>query len=202
MSAALLAFALASLLIELTPGPNMAYLAILAADRGRLPGLAAVAGVALGLTLLGLLAISGLGTLVLDHAWLYQALRWAGVAYLVYLAWEAWTDSRKPIEVPDPFAGSWRFFRRGLVTNLLNPKAALFYITIMPGFLPEATLGNALLFGTVYVSVATLVHAGVVLLAGTVQPLLTIDRRRRQMGTIFALLLLAVALWVALTTAR
>ncbi|MBE7733115.1 LysE family translocator [Devosia faecipullorum] len=201
MSAALLAFALASLLIELTPGPNMAYLAILAADRGRLPGLAAVAGVALGLILLGFLAVSGLGTLVLDHAWLYQALRWAGVAYLVYLAWEAWTDSRKPIEAPDPLAGSWRFFRRGLVTNLLNPKAALFYITIMPGFLPEARLGNALLFGAVYVLIATLVHAGVVLLAGTVQPLLTIDHRRRQMGTIFAFLLLAVALWVAFTTA-
>lgn len=74
MTTALLSFALASFLIELTPGPNMAYLANLAADRGRRPGFAAVAGVALGLALLGLLAIFGLGTLVMDKPWLYQTL--------------------------------------------------------------------------------------------------------------------------------
>ena len=201
MSAALLSFALASLLIELTPGPNMAYLAILAADRGRWSGLAAVGGVALGLTLLGLLAIFGLGALVLEQPWLYQILRWTGVAYHRYLAWEAWSDTRKPIEAIDEQAGAWRFFRRGLITNLLNPKAALFYVTVMPGFLTTTTVREALLFGAVYVGVATAVHAGVVLLAGSVQPLLTVPRRRRVMGLVFALLLVGVALWVAYSTA-
>jgi len=201
MSAALLAFALASLLIELTPGPNMAYLAVLAADRGRLAGLAAVAGVALGLAGLGLLAVFGLGTLVLEQPWLYQSLRWTGVAYLLYLAWEAWRDSRKPIDALDPNEGARRFFLRGLITNLLNPKAALFYVTVMPGFLSTATAREALLFGTVYVVVATLVHMGVVLLAGTVQPLLTSPARRRVMGAVFAILLVGVAGWVAYSTA-
>lgn len=201
MSAALLAFALASLLIELTPGPNMAYLAVLAADRGRLAGLAAVAGVALGLAGLGLLAVFGLGTLVLEQPWLYQSLRWTGVAYLLYLAWEAWRDSRKPIDALDPNEGTRRFFLRGLITNLLNPKAALFYVTVMPGFLSTATTGEAMLFGVVYVVVATLVHTGVVLLAGTVQPLLTAPARRRVMGAVFAILLVGVAGWVAYSTA-
>lgn len=201
MTSALLAFALAGLLIELTPGPNMAYLAILAADRGRLAGLAAVAGVALGLSLLGLLAILGLGTLVLDHPWLFQTLRWAGIAYLVYLAWEAWSEARKPISGVDEHDGNGRFFRRGLLTNLLNPKAALFYVTVMPSFLTTPRLGEALLFATIYVAVATLVHAAVVLLAGTLQPLLTAPRRRRQMGVAFAGLLLLVAAWIAATTA-
>lgn len=201
MSAALLAFALASLLIELTPGPNMAYLAILAADRGRPAGLAAVAGVALGLTGLGLLAVFGLGTLVLEQPWLYQILRWTGVAYLLYLAWEAWRDSRKPIDILDPIEGARRFFLRGLITNLLNPKAALFYVTVMPNFLTSPSYGETLVFGSVYVLVATLVHAGVVFLAGTVQPLLTAPASRRQMGVLFALLLMAVACWVAWSTA-
>lgn len=202
MSAALFSFAIASLLIELTPGPNMAYLAILAADRGRAPGLAGVAGVALGLTLLGLLAIFGLGALVLDHVWLYQALRWAGVLYLLYLAWEAWSDSRRPIEAVDPHLNPWRYFRRGLITNLLNPKAALFYVTVMPSFLKMSTLREAMLFGAVYVAVATAVHAGVVLLAGSVQPLLTVPARRRAMGWIFAVLLIGIAAWVATATGR
>lgn len=202
MTAALLAFALASFLIELTPGPNMAYLAILAADRGRRPGLAAVAGVALGLTLLGLLAIYGLGALVLDRPWLYQTLRWTGVAYLVFLAWEAYRDSRQPLEAANEQDSSWRFFQRGLITNLLNPKAAMFYITVMPGFLTTTTTSEALAFGAVYVLVATGVHAGVVLLAGALQPLLTIAERRRVMGVVFALLLLGVAGWVAYATAQ
>lgn len=201
MNAALFSFAVASLLIELTPGPNMAYLAILAANRGRWLGLAAVCGVALGLTLLGLLAIFGLGTLVLEQPWLYQSLRWAGIAYLLYLAWEAWRDSRKPIAALDPDEGTARFFRRGLVTNLLNPKAALFYVTVMPGFLTTTTISEAMLFGATYVAVATAVHAGVVLLAGAVQPLLTMPARRRTMGAVFAVLLVGVALWVTWSTA-
>lgn len=201
MSAALFAFALASLLIELTPGPNMAWLAILAADRGRRVGLAAVAGVALGLALLGVLAVAGLGALVLEQPLLFQILRWAGVAYLCYLAWEAWRDARRPIETLDANGDPWRFFRRGLITNMLNPKAAIFYVTVMPGFIVSDTLAEAALFGLVYVVVATAVHAGVVLLAGTLQPLLTAPARRRQMGTIFAILLLGIAVWVAISTA-
>lgn len=202
MIAALFSFAIASLLIELTPGPNMTYLAVLAAARGRVPGLAAVGGVALGLTLLGALAVLGLGALVLEHPWLYQSLRWAGVAYLLYLAWETWSDSRKPIDALPPDGSNWRYFRRGLMTNLLNPKAALFYITVMPSFFTAATVREAMLFSAVYVVVATGIHAGVVLLAGSVRPLLTAPQRRRAMGWIFALLLLGIAVWVAMSSAR
>ncbi len=179
----------------------MAYLAILAAARGRPPGLAAVGGVALGLALLGLLAVFGLGALVLERPWLYQSLRWAGIVYLLYLAWEAWSDSRKPIEALSPDGNNWRYFRRGLITNLLNPKAALFYITVMPSFLTTTNVSEVLLFAAAYVAVATAVHAGVVLLAGTLQPLLTIPKRRRIMGVVFALLLIGVALWITWSTA-
>ena len=200
MIAALFAFVIASLLIELTPGPNMTYLAILAAARGRAPGLAAVGGVALGLALLGLLAVFGLGALVLEQPWLYQSLRWAGIVYLLYLAWEAWSDARKPIGALSPDGNNWRYFRRGLITNLLNPKAALFYVTVMPSFLTTTSVSEVLLFAAAYVAVAPGVHAGVVLLAGTVQPVLTIPAWRRAMGVIFAALLVGVALWVALST--
>ena len=89
------AFALTSFLVELTPGPNMAYLALVAATEGRRPGYAAVAGVALGLAIVGLLAALGLATLIAASPLAYQALRWAGVAYLMWLAWEGWRGAER-----------------------------------------------------------------------------------------------------------
>ena len=108
--------------IELTPGPNMAYLAVLSASTGRRAGFAATAGVALGLLIVGLAAALGLAALIASSRPLYEALRWAGVFYLFWLAWEGWRgEDTSPIEanvIPDDS----RFFLRGLVTNLLNPK--------------------------------------------------------------------------------
>ena len=181
----------------------MAYLALLSAERGRLAGLFAVSGVALGLAVLGGLAALGVGEFIVGQPMLYEVLRWAGIAYLVYLAYDAWADAQRPVETLDPAQLGWRSFRRGLVNNLLNPKAALFYITVMPSFLVAGrpALGQTLLLGAIYVAVATAIHALVVLLAGSLQPVLTRSGSRRILGGIFAALLLAVAIWVGLTTA-
>lgn len=204
MTSVLLSYLITCIAIELTPGPNMAYLAVLSAERGRLAGLFAVSGVALGLALLGTMAALGLGEFIMAQPWLYETLRWAGIAYLAYLAYEAWADAQRPVEAIDPTQLGWRSFRRGLVNNLLNPKAALFFITVMPSFLSatEPPLGQSLLLGTLYVTVATVIHAGVVLLASSLQPLLTQDASRRRMGLVFAGLLLLVALWLSFNTAR
>ena len=86
----MLAFLLASLLIELTPGPNMTWLAALGASRGRTAALAAVAGIALGLAFAGAVAGIGLSALIASQPWLIDGLRWAGALYLLYLAYDAW----------------------------------------------------------------------------------------------------------------
>ena len=78
----LIAFVLTSLIIEMTPGPNMAYLAVLSASRGRLAGFFAVLGVALGLALLGIVVGLGAGSLILNNRLVYESLRWAGALYL------------------------------------------------------------------------------------------------------------------------
>lgn len=204
MASVLFSYLLTCIAIELTPGPNMAYLAVLSAERGRLAGLSAVLGVALGLTLLGGLATLGVGELVMAHAVLYETLRWAGVIYLLYLAYDAWSDARRPLEALQAADLGWRSFWRGLINNLLNPKAALFYVTVLPNFIDPARppLGQSVLLGAIYVLVATAIHALVVLLAGSVQPLLTGTRSRRFMGLVFAALLVAVAAWIAVSTAR
>ncbi len=132
----LLAFALTALVIEITPGPNMTYLAALSLSGGMRTGLAAVAGIALGLMTYGVIAALGLAAAIDNSPALYGLLRWSGVAYLLWLAWEAWSGERDVSpEAPDgPDGRPWVAFRRGLITNLLNPKAAVFYVAVLPGF--------------------------------------------------------------------
>ena len=93
-SHSLLGFALTSAIIEVTPGPNMAYLAALSLAQGRRAGFAAVAGIALGLSAYGIAVGFGLGTVISNSVLLYESLRWAGVLYLFWLAWDAWKAER------------------------------------------------------------------------------------------------------------
>lgn len=194
----ILGFALASLLIELTPGPNMTYLAVLSARQGRAAGYIAVLGVALGLAVLGAGAALGLAALIGASPVLFSILRWGGVAYLLYLAWDAWQKADMP---PDAIPHS-RYFVQGLVTNLLNPKAALFYVTVMPNFLAageDDPLSWALL-ATVYVGIATAIHLAIVTASGMLEPILTKGMGRVVVSRAFALALVCVAAWMLWST--
>lgn len=196
-----LAFAWAAFLIELTPGPNMTYLALLSARRGVRTGLAAVAGVALGLLIIGGLAALGLGQLVERSRWLYELIRWGGVLYLLWLAVEAWRGEDMTVE---PAAADERAFRDGLVTNLLNPKAAIFYISVLPVFTDplKSYAPQALQLTLLYVAIATAIHAAIVLTAGRAAELLAQTDTRRNAGRAMAVSLVAVAAWVLYTTRR
>ena len=196
-TATLAAFALTSLLIELTPGPNMAYLALIAATEGRKPGYAAVAGVALGLAVIGLAAALGLTAVINASPVAYQSLRWAGAAYLLYLAWEGWRGATDAAEHAEAGSSLGMYFRRGLITNLLNPKAAVFYVAVLPGFLgAEATVADVITLSAVYVGVATLVHAAIVTSAGAAQVWLANEAREQLVRRSLALALVGVAIWL------
>jgi threonine/homoserine/homoserine lactone efflux protein len=190
-------FALTSLLLELTPGPNMAWLAMLAATEGRRLGLAAVAGVGLGLALLALLAALGLTALLTTYPLAYQVLRWAGVAYLCWMAWDIWRGEDQAEDHAHLGVSALRQFRRGLITNLLNPKAAVFYVTVLPGFLPPvAGFATVSIYSFTYVAIATAMHGAIVALAGTAQGWLADGTRVRVTRRIMAVALVAVALWL------
>lgn len=202
MSLPLFEFFLTSLLIELTPGPNMAYLVALSLSEGRRAGLAAVAGVALGLAVIGALAVLGLAAIVTASPVLQDILRYAGAAFLLYLAYEAWRGADDGAHSP---MGRGAAFGRALVTNLLNPKAAAFYLTVLPLFLPKDYAGGAdlpLMLVAIYVCVATMVHAALVLFAGALRPYLLTDGRQVLVRRFFALALGAVALWFFWETRR
>lgn len=201
----LLAFALTALIIEITPGPNMTYLAALSLSSGMRTGFAAVAGIALGLATYGIVAALGLAAVIDNSPLLYGILRWGGVAYLLWLAWEAWSSERETsADAADDLDDEpWIAFRRGLITNLLNPKAAVFYVAVLPEFIrPGAgsVMSQTLTLSAIYVTVATVIHSGIVALAGTLQSKIATPDNRRTVRRLLALALVAIAIWFALST--
>ena len=130
--------------LSLPPGPNMAYLATLTLDRGRTAGLLATAGVAAGLSVHAIAAAFGLGVLISEAPLTYNLLRWIGVTYLVFLAWETWQSNEieRPGEVR---AASSPLFWRGFFSNLFNPKSILFFISVVPGFIQADSSQSGLL---------------------------------------------------------
>jgi len=198
----LLAFALTALVIEITPGPNMTYLAALSLSSGMRTGLAAVAGIALGLMTYGLIATFGLAAIIDELPLLYSVLRWGGVLYLLWLAWDSWTGADGTSGDPGE-ERSWAAFRRGVITNWLNPKAAVFYIAVLPEFIRTdggAVARQTLVLSLIYVAIATAIHATIVLLAGSLQSVIVSANNRRTIRRGFALMLVAIAIWFALST--
>ena len=195
-------FIFAALLIELTPGPNMTYIAALTVARGAKSGFAAVGGVALGLAVLGACATFGLAQLIEAVPALYAAMRFAGAAFMLWLAWDSWRGAEgEDGDAPAAFGA----FGRSLVTNLLNPKAALFYLAVPPQFLDPARdpAPQLLAMLAAYVAVATFIHVGVVVGAAVLRSGAALQgigavRLRKAMAALLAL----VAIWLLWETRR
>jgi threonine/homoserine/homoserine lactone efflux protein len=190
-------FALTAFLIELTPGPNMAWLAMLAATEGRRLGFAAVGGVALGLAIVGLLAALGLTALLTAYPLAYQILRWAGVAYLLWIAWQTWKGEDAGEDHARAGSSAFRQFQRGLITNVLNPKAATLYVTVLPSFLTaQADFAEVSLLSFTFVFVATAIHGGIVIAAGAVSGVLANPARVKVTRRVMAMALVVIAFWL------
>jgi len=204
----LITFLLAVFVLELTPGPNMAYLATLAMLRGRSAGMVATVGVALGLAVHAIVAGLGAGVLIQQYSLLYEVLRWIGVAYLLYLAWEGWrTEEETSPGRADLASTLGPLFLRGFLSNVFNPKSVLFFVSVLPTFIGTGLDAPSLptqmtVFGFLYVGIATLVHAGIVILAAQLRPWLAAGPRRRNVRQVFSVLLAVVAIWLAWTTQR
>lgn len=201
------AFLLAVAAVELTPGPNMAYLAVLSASRGRRAGLAAVIGITLGLAVYMLAAVTGLAEALMVYPSLLKGLRWAGVAFILWLAIEAWrgaAETSPSHTLPISRRGqAWR----GFVANILNPKAAVFYLLLLPGFIAEGrapAFVQALVLGCLHLFVSVVVHGAVVLFAARLGGLASSGAGQGHalvVRRVFALSLVLVAGWLALEAA-
>ena len=150
----------------------MVYLISRSICQGRTAGLISLGGVALGFVFYMLCAAFGITALVMAVPYAYDALRLGGAIYLFYLAWQAVKPGgRSPFEVRNlPKDSSRKLFTMGFVTNLLNPKIAIMYLSLLPQFInPDhgSVLAQSLLLGTTQIVVSISVNAVITVLAGS-----------------------------------
>jgi threonine/homoserine/homoserine lactone efflux protein len=183
----------------------MSYLAILSVTDGKRAGLSAVAGVAIGLFIIGLASALGVATLISNYPLIYEILRLSGFLYLLWLAYDTWKikpliDEKKAIEL----IHHKKFFKRGLINNLLNPKAVLFYVTILPKFINNENLiaFQAVSLTIIYVLIATIIHIAIVLLGSYARSFLEDEKKRNVTRRLMAILLALVAIWFMFETKR
>lgn len=174
---AALGMAAAALAMVLTPGPNMMYLASRSIGQGRRAGLVSLAGTGLGFGIYILMANIGLAVVFVAVPWLFIGLKAAGVAYLAWLSWQALRPGGVgAFEVRDlPRDSDWRLFRMGLITNLLNPKAAIMYLTLIPQFIDPALghhVAQGITLGLLQIAISMTVNALIVIGAGSIASLL------------------------------
>lgn len=170
----LLAYGLISLGMVLTPGPNMIYLISRSICQGRMAGLVSLGGVALGFVVYMFCAALGITALVMAVPYAYDALRLGGALYLLYLAWQAVKPGgRSPFLVRDlPKDGPRKLFMMGFVTNLLNPKVAVMYLSLLPQFIDPTNHGSVLtqsiVLGSMQIAISVSVNALIAVMAGSI----------------------------------
>lgn len=137
----LILFALAALVLVISPGPNMIYLISRSITQGRQAGLISLAGVLSGFFFHIVLVAFGLTAILFTIPFAYSILKFMGVGYLLYLAWQAVKPGSKGVfetrkDLPDDKPA--RHFSMGFLTNVLNPKVAVFYLSFFPQFIKPA----------------------------------------------------------------
>lgn len=202
--ASLLGFALVSLGMVLTPGPNMIYLISRSITQGPAAGMVSLGGVALGFIFYMLCAAFGITALLFAVPYAYDALRLAGAAYLLWLAWQALKpNGRSPFQVRKLAIDSPRkLFAMGFITNLLNPKIAMLYLALLPQFIDPAAgsvLTQSLVLGSTQTIISVGVNGLIALGAGSIALFLGerptwLKLQRWLMGTVLAGLALRMAL--------
>ncbi len=173
-TSSILGVAAIALGMVLTPGPNMMYLLSRSVTQGRRAGLISLAGVAVGFLVYLTAATFGLSALFAAVPGLYATIKFAGAAYLLWLAWQALRPCGTSVFTPAPLAAvdsARTLFTMGLLTNLLNPKAAIMYASLIPQFIDVDAghlVAQGFVLGGVQIAVSMAVNSTLVIAAGTI----------------------------------
>lgn len=205
MDAQLLAFAGISLLLTVTPGADTALVMRSVLSGGRGAGLAAGLGVGSGLWFHAFCSAVGLSALLAHSAQAYNVVKWLGAAYLMYLGVKSLLDKGHapvPDDQPAPSAQTLTplaAYGQGLLTNILNPKVALFYLTFLPQFMRpgDSVLPRSLLLAGIHFTWGLLWAALIVAMMGRFRALLAQPKVKQRLSRITGAVLLAFGLKVA-----
>ncbi len=154
-------FLLTGILLNLTPGPDTLYIVGRSVAQGRAAGVASVFGISTGSMVHTLAAAFGLSALLAASASAFLLIKIAGAAYLAYLGARMLLSRGGPATTPasDASSGFWPAYRQGLLTNILNPKVALFFLALMPQFIAPESIAKTAAFitlGLCFITTGTL----------------------------------------------
>jgi threonine/homoserine/homoserine lactone efflux protein len=199
----LLTFTVAAIALALTPGPDMLLVMTRSLAQGRMAGLITLAGITVGCYVHGLVAGLSLSGAILIAPMIFELIRWIGAAYLLWLAINAFRGTGGVVlpreGMPKLQFGS--LFRQGLLTNVFNPKVALFFLALFPQFMrpdPNTVVLQALILACVLSAVGFVVNGGIALVAGRFGEFLSarpgfVRWQNRLLGGVFAGLALRLA---------
>jgi threonine/homoserine/homoserine lactone efflux protein len=195
-----LAFVGAATLIVLLPGPDTLVVVRSILRGGRRQGVLTALGNLCGLTLWVLAAAVGLAAMLEASEVGYAVLRIVGACYLVFLGVQAWRTRGHVEQHRDGRRGLLGTgFRAGVLTNLLNPKVGVFFVTFLPGFVPEGSsvLWVTLLFGAIFIALTAAYWVLLLALSGRVTDWMNTPRIRRRLDVATATVLVAFGVRLA-----
>ena len=199
-----LAFFAASVLLALAPGPDNVFVLLHSAAHGRRAGLLVVLGLCSGLLFHTAAVALGLAAVFAASATAFLALKLAGAAYLVWLAWQSW---RAPVGAESasatPALSAGTAFRRGVLMNVTNPKVAIFFMAFLPQFANPAQgnmVGQIMQLGALFMLAALLTFSAIAFFAATVgQKLLRSPRAQHWLNRTASVVFIGLAMRLAMT---
>lgn len=192
-----LAFVLATALLIAVPGPNVTLIVATSLSHGARRAMATVIGTQVAQAVQLLVVALGLAVLLHHLAEVFAVLKWAGVAYLLWLGIARWRNDGR-LEEATPF-GRGRLYWRGFLVALTNPKTWFFYAAFFPQFVDPSkpAAAQVAILSVTYLAIATIFDSGYALLAGGVRNLIATREQRRWLDRTIGTLLVGAAAWLA-----
>lgn len=162
------AFVAVILVFLIPPGPDMAYMLAVGLQGGRQPAVRAILGIGTGMSVYAAAVVLGVAGIVQSHPAILDGIRVVGAAYLLWMAWVSLRDAHQ-LSLGDDQIATGRWYARGLVISLTNPKIVLFFLAVLPQFLGAAERPGLQLamLGAVNVAMEVVLYGAIGLLAST-----------------------------------
>jgi threonine/homoserine/homoserine lactone efflux protein len=200
-------FAVTALMLNLTPGNDMLYVMARSSGQGIKAGIVSSLGIMVGCMVHIMAAVVGISALIAQSAIAFAIIKYLGVAYLIYLGSKALVTKRSslPLKQTLPRLSYKKIFWQGVLTNVLNPKVALFFLAFLPQFITPSpnTWLQILFLGVWFDAGGTLVNIAVAVLFGKIGSFLSRSPRFVQwQERITGTLLIALGIKVALSSKK
>jgi len=168
----LIYFIAASAALTFLPGPDILFVLTQSISQGKMAGVATATGLCTGILVHTSAAALGISALIYKSALAFEIVKYAGAAYLLYLAWQALRESGELVSsTPVKETNSIALYRRGIFMNVLNPKVALFFLAFLPQFV-NLESGNVplqmIFLGIVFLIQAWIIFSAISVFAGTI----------------------------------